>query len=201
MATGISFLLHGQSINFHESGQRHKANVQKQLKQARFRSAENEKEQAKTDRTLAAIEQAALQAYQKDLAVEFGEASVQEASLKMIALREKYGGEVDFSGSGRPQSTASDEKDTSKIKEEIQANVQKKLEELQRQKEAVAIQQAAAAQCPWQLYYSPEGYPYYCNTTTGGNSIQLYNIVCVYLFGNIPVYQVAIIFLWVNYWR
>lgn len=139
--------------------------MQKQLKQARFRSAENEKEQAKTERTLAAIEQAALQAYQKDLAVQFGEAEVQKANLKKIALREKYGGEVDITGSS--QTAPQEEQDTSKIKDEIQATVQKKLEELQRQKQAAAAQQAAA-QCPWQLYHSPEGYPYYYNTNTGG---------------------------------
>ena len=154
-----------QSIDFHEGGQRHKANVQKQLKDARFRSSEKEKEQAKTDRTLAAIEQAALQAYQKDLAVQFGEASPQKASIKAIALREKYGGEVDFTVRGRQ--TVEEEQDTSKIKDEIQANVQKRLDELQRQKQAAAAQQMAA-QCPWQLCYSPEGYPYYYNATTGG---------------------------------
>lgn len=139
------------------------------MKQARFRAAENEKEQTKTEHTLAAIEQAALQAYQKDLAVEFGEAEAKKANLKMIALREKYGGEVDVSGRPAPQQ---EEQDTSKIKDEIQANVQRKLEELQCQKQAVAAQEAAA-QCPWQLYYSPEGYPYYYNTTTGGT------VVCV----------------------
>lgn len=137
------------------------------MKGARFRSAENEKEQAKTEHTLAAIEQAALQAYQKDLAVEFGEASAQKANLKMIALREKYGGEVDISGHSRPQMAQNEEPDTSKIKDEIQANVQKKLEEIQRQKQAAAAQQVVV-QCPWQLCYSPEGYPYYYNTTTAG---------------------------------
>ena len=142
------------------------------MKQARFRAAENEKEQTKTEHTLAAIEQAALQAYQKDLAVEFGEAEAKKASLKMIALREKYGGEVDISG--RPTAPQQEEQDTSKIKDEIQANVQRKLEELQRQKQAAAAQEAAA-QCPWQLYYSPEGYPYYYNTTTGGTVL----CVCV----------------------
>lgn len=137
------------------------------MKQARFRSAENEKELAKTEHTLAAIEQAALQAYQKDLAVEFGEATAKKANLKMIALREKYGGEVDIGGHGRPLTVENEEQDTSKIKDEIQANVQKKLEELQRQKQA-AVAQQTAVQCPWQLCYSPEGYPYYYNTTTGG---------------------------------
>jgi hypothetical protein len=141
------------------------------LKDARFRAAENEKEQTKKDHTLAAIEQAALQAYQKDLAVEFGEAEAKKANLKMIALREKYGGEVDISG--RPAAPPQEEQDTSKIKDEIQANVQRKLEELQRQKQAAAAQEAAAAQCPWQLYYSPEGYPYYYNTTTGGTILSL----------------------------
>ena len=170
-----------QSIDFHEGGRRHKANVEKQLKQARFRSTENEKEQAKTDHTLAAIEQAALQAYQKDLAVQFGEASVGKADVKMIALREKYGGEIDVTGHGRAEAAPQEEQETSKIKDEIQANVQKKLEELQRQKQAVAAQQAAA-QCPWQLLYSPEGYPYYYNSTTGGNAIycnsQLLSCLC-----------------------
>ena len=157
-----------QSIDFHEGGRRHKANVQKQLKDARFRSSENEKEQAKTNQTLAAIEQAALQAYQRDLAVQFGEAAPQEASIKAIALREKYGGEVDFNAVQTRQQT--EEQDTAKIKDEIQANVQKKVEELQRQKQEAAAQQAAA-QCPWQLCYSPEGYPYYYNTTTFGTKL------------------------------
>ena len=152
------------------------------MKQARFRSAENEKEQAKTERTLAAIEQAALQAYQKDLAVEFGEAEAKKANVKMIALREKYGGEVDITGHGRlPTAAQQEEQDTSKIKDEIQANVRRKLEELQRQKQAAAAQQAAA-QCPWQLCYSPEGYPYYYNTTTGGTFFIFYtslNYLCV----------------------
>ena len=140
------------------------------MKQARFRAVENEKEQAKTEHTLAAIEQAALQAYQKDLAVEIGDAEAKKANLKMIALREKYGGEVDVSG--RPAAPQQEEQDTSKIKDEIQANVQRKLEELQRQKQAAAAQEAAA-QCPWQLYYSPEGYPYYYNTTTGGTALRV----------------------------
>lgn len=146
------------------------------MKEARFRAAENEKEQTKTEHTLAAIEQAALQAYQKDLAVEFGEAEAKKASIKMIALREKYGGEVDIGG--RPAAAQQEEQDTSKIKDEIQANVQRKLEELQRQKQV-----AAAAQCPWQLYYSPEGYPYYYNTTTGGtvHSFSLSSPLIVYI--------------------
>lgn len=135
------------------------------MKQARFRAAENQKQQEKTEHTLAAIEQAALQAYQKDLAVQFGEAEAKKASIKMIALREKYGGEVDLTGNSTAHRR--EEQDTSKIKDEIQANVQKKLEELQRQKQAAAAQQVTA-QCPWQLYYSPEGYPYYYNTATGG---------------------------------
>lgn len=140
------------------------------MKQARFRAAENEKEQTKTEQTLVAIEQAALQAYQKDLAVEFGDAEAKKANIKMIALREKYGGEVDISG--RPAASQQEEQDTSKIKDAIQANVQRKLEELQRQKQAVAAQETAT-QCPWQLYYSPEGYPYYYNTTTGGTALSL----------------------------
>ena len=154
------------------------------MKEARFRAAENEKEQTKNERTLAAIEQAALQAYQKDLAVEFGEAEAKKASIKMIALREKYGGEVDIGGC--PAAAQQEEQDTSKIKDEIQANVQRKLEELQRQKQAAAAQEAAA-QCPWQLYYSPEGYPYYYNTTTGGMYTVILSLSVFSLFFTSPL--------------
>ena len=165
------------------------------MKEARFRAAENEKEQTKTEHTLAAIEQAALQAYQKDLAVEFGEAEAKKASIKMIALREKYGGEVDIGG--RPAAAQQEEQDTSKIKDEIQANVQRKLEELQRQKQAAAAQEAAA-QCPWQLYYSPEGYPYYYNTTTGGIYVYCYLIsLCVFpFFISSPLHSLTIESQW-----
>ncbi len=68
-----------QSINFHEQGLRHKANVARQLREARKQTTEVEKERKKTEQLLAEIEHAAISAYHKDLTSEYGDLPAKSA--------------------------------------------------------------------------------------------------------------------------
>ena len=151
--------------------------MKKQLRQARAKHVENEKEQQKTAKTLAAIEQAAIQAYEKDLAVEYGAGTVQEASQAKIAQQvnpQLQHVQVVGSTLHLQQQQQQEQED---IKQKIQENIEKKLKELKKQQ----TDKQSAEQPKWQQFTSPEGYQYYYNSETGGmhNYVYLYVSVCM----------------------
>lgn len=113
-----------------------------------------------------AIEQAALNAYQQDLAG--GKVKKAKPKAPISAEAEQLLQLQDFLALEQQKA----EKELEKKK--IEANAYQKIQEIQSKaletayeaySSSYALSQAAAS---WQQSYSPEGYPYYYNTATGG---------------------------------
>ena len=152
-----------QSIEFHEGGRRHQGNAKKKLQEARTRSAENAKEKLNIEKTLSAIEQAAFSAYQKDLAG--GKVKKAKPKAPVSAEAEQLLQVQEYLLEEREK--------VEKVleKKKIEANAQKKVQEIQDKALETAYEAYSTAYqvaLSWQQCYSPEGYPYYYNTASGG---------------------------------
>ena len=147
-----------QSRDFHEGGRRHQANVKKQLETARARSSETSKEKINLEKTMQAIELAALNSFQQDVAGMTKKAKMPQSELsKQLAQTEQF--------LAAEQLTLEREKE----KEKIKALAQEKMQEIQTRAAMEAVQKVVSAIAgDWQQSYSPEGYLYYYNNKTGG---------------------------------
>ncbi len=162
-----------QCIEFHEGGRRHQDNVKKQLEQARKRATANAKEKLDIEKTLGAIEHAALAAYQRDLAG--GKVKKAKMPVPVTAETEQLLQVQNFLAIEQQKA----EKELEKKK--IEANAMKTVQELQSKAlETAYLAYSSCAPPPpppavqgvasWQQCYSPEGYLYYYNTATRGTS-------------------------------
>lgn len=137
--------------------------MKKKLAQARTRSADNEKEKQSIAKTLHAIEHAALCAYQRDLAG----GHVKRAKEPVVASPEmEHIQKIQ-------QILAMDQEELEKEmeKKEIEEKAQQKLQEIQDKALETAYKAYSTSylhSVSWQQCYSPQGYPYYYNTETGG---------------------------------
>lgn len=154
-----------KSIDFHEGGRRHQENAKKRLEQARVRSAENIKEKQNLAKTLSAIEYAAFNAYQQDLAG----GRVKDAKLPVSPEVEQVCKLQDY------LTTEQQKLERELEKKKIEANARQKVQEIQtkileKSYQAYSSSYLSGTQDPslWQQGYSPEGYIYYYNTVTGG---------------------------------
>lgn len=177
-----------KSIEFHEGGRRHQANVKKQLQQARTRSAENAKEKLNVEKTLSAIEHVAFSAYQKDLAG----GHVKKAKLPVSPVVEQSQLVQD---SMSPDEQALEREMEKKV---IEFKAQQKVQEIQTKALEQAYQSysssyiyATQSVSPWQQCYSPEGYVYYYNSMTGGKACSItINSIGLFFFSPVTQWEV-----------
>ena len=147
-----------QSVSFHEQGRRHKANVQRQLKESRSNASEAAKDKKKTEAILASIEHAAISAYHKDLTVSDSGTSANRTIQLATDEEEEHARKV-----LEIASTIAAEKNREVEKITIQENITKKVGQLK------------AESMAWQPLISPQGYTYYYNSITGGERSILYS--------------------------
>ena len=135
--------------------------MKKQLQTARTRSAENEKERLNVERTLAAVEHAALSAYQQDLAG----GRVKKAKLPVSPVVQQAHKIQEY------MSAEEDIFEREMEKKVIEVKAQQKIQEIQSKALEQAYQSYSMSyleSTSWQQCYTPEGYVYYYNSTTGG---------------------------------
>ncbi len=142
-------------MSFHEQGRRHKANVQRQLKDARNNASEAEKDKKKTEAILASIEHAAISAYHKDLTASDSGVSSKRTIQPAPDEEEEHARKV-----LEIASTIAAEKNREVEKITIQDNIAKKVGQLK------------AESMAWQPLFSPQGYIYYYNSITGGGGLK-----------------------------
>ncbi|XP_033106004.1 WW domain-binding protein 4-like [Anneissia japonica] len=129
------------SVDFHERGKKHKENVEKRIDELRKKGLQRYKEEESAKSSLAAIEAAALKAFEKDVKND-------------PSLASQYGIEVaaQFKQKQLQDQAKKDEKEEQKkVKEK------EKAERIDNEKEEVGT---------WMEATSEEGYTYYWNTVT-----------------------------------
>ena len=154
-----------QSRDFHEGGRRHQANAKKQLEDARARSLKNSKEQLNLEKTLRAIEHAAFDSYQQDMAGVTKKAKLPRPGMEQLTQTQQF--------LAAEQQTLERERE----KEKIMAMAQERMQEIQTKAATEAAQKAYSAivdVSEWEQCYSPEGYVYYYNSKTGGTVCMFY---------------------------
>lgn len=152
--------------------------MKKKLQEARTRSTANEKERLSIEKTLHAIEHAAVNAYQQDLAG----GRVKDAKIPHPVIPELELAQMTQQYLATEQ--LKEERELEKKK--IEANAQQKIQEIQAKAletayNAYSSSYLSAPQntAPWQQCYSPEGYIYYCNTVTGGTLATCIQWLCM----------------------
>ncbi|XP_036234910.1 LOW QUALITY PROTEIN: WW domain-binding protein 4 [Molothrus ater] len=130
------------SIDFHERGKNHKENVAKRISEIKKKSLEKAKEEENMSKEFAAMEEAAMKAYQED--------------MKRLGIK------PDDVGSSSTQSK------TQSNTVETKAKKEKKEKKEKREKKKKTPQDASKIETKeWVQGLSPEGYTYYYNTKTG----------------------------------
>uniref|UniRef100_K7FFT3 WW domain-binding protein 4 n=1 Tax=Pelodiscus sinensis TaxID=13735 RepID=K7FFT3_PELSI len=127
------------SIEFHERGKNHKENVSKKISEIKKKSMEKAKEEEKMSKEFAAMEEAALKAYQEDL---------KRLGLNSVILRLIF---------NSPSSTLSKQEEKEEKKE--------KKEKKKKRKDTLEAPSYKVKK--WVQGLSPEGYTYYYNNVTG----------------------------------
>ncbi|NWQ74495.1 WBP4 protein, partial [Columbina picui] len=130
------------SIDFHERGKNHKENVAKRISEIKKKSLEKAKEEENMSKEFAAMEEAAMKAYQED--------------LKRLGIK------PDEVGPSSTQSKTQGNTAETKVKKEKKEKKEKKKKSPQ---DTSAPSKSETKE--WVQGLSPEGYTYYYNTKTG----------------------------------
>lgn len=133
------------SIDFHERGKNHKENVAKRISEIRKKSMEKAKEEENMSKEFAAMEEAAMKAYQED--------------LKRLGIKPDDVGPS--STLNKTQSNAAEGKEKKEKKEKREKKEKKK-----KTREGTSESPKTEPK-EWVQGLSPEGYTYYYNTKTG----------------------------------
>lgn len=119
----------------------------------------------KNAQTLAAIEQAALNAYHKDIESKYGGLPCTQAQEPLTDAQIQQRKHEEIAATLQAQNEREIEKSS------IEENIQKKVQELKKQSSRVDSGSS------WQQVVSPEGYTYYYNTFTHGE-LMITGICC-----------------------
>ncbi|XP_066477973.1 WW domain-binding protein 4 [Tiliqua scincoides] len=130
------------SIEFHERGKNHKENVAKKISEIKKKSLEKAKEEEKMSKEFAAMEEAAMKAYQEDL--------------------KRLGAKIECADQ-TIEPKKQEEKKQKRKKEKVKEKVTKGKVTVQK----VTIETSSSETKEWVRGFSPEGYMYYYNTVSG----------------------------------
>lgn len=142
------------SVDFHEKGFKHQANVRKHLTNVRKRGTQKEKEQNQYDAEMRKIEQAALVAYEKDL-IAAGKTPTGLIKTKKPPIKEESDDQYKSESQSRYGESTSGLADKSK----------------QETLEMISKKQAKRAE--WYESKTVEGKVYYYNRVTYGKFVKL----------------------------
>ncbi|KFP30466.1 WW domain-binding protein 4, partial [Colius striatus] len=133
------------SIEFHERGKNHKENVAKRISEIKKKSLEKAKEEENMSKEFAAMEEAAMKAYQED--------------LKRLGIK------PDEVGPSSTQTKTQSNTLETKVKKEKKEKKEKKKKSSKSSQDTSVLPKTEKKE--WVQGLSPEGYTYYYNTKTG----------------------------------
>uniref|UniRef100_A0AAR2LTA6 WW domain-containing protein n=1 Tax=Pygocentrus nattereri TaxID=42514 RepID=A0AAR2LTA6_PYGNA len=174
------------SIEFHERGKNHKQNVTAKIDEIKKKSIEKAKKEEKMSKEFAAMEEAAMKAYQEDMKRLQGEsgnfACASEAPVRTRTKPKKAAVEVTIETSHSSESDAwvqgtTDDGQTYYYNTQTGESQWEKPEEFHGEDvspDQTGVSTQASSGSAWIEAVSPDGYTYYYNTETGGESIYTY---------------------------
>lgn len=173
------------SIEFHERGKNHKENVAAKISEIKKKSIDKAKQEERTSKEFAAMEEAALKAYQEDLK----RMEREEAGLPVQTTTAKPQPQPQPQAKPQAKKQQKKEKASKKPRDQTEAQVWvegqtddghiyyyntvtgestwEKPEGFQGQCSAQPGQMESSSGCPWMEAVSPDGYTYYYNSETG----------------------------------
>ncbi|XP_036426396.1 WW domain-binding protein 4 isoform X2 [Colossoma macropomum] len=162
------------SIEFHERGKNHKQNVVAKIDEIKKKSIEKAKKEEKMSKEFAAMEEAAMKAYQEDMKRLQAESGASEAPVKTRTKAEKAKVEVTIETSRSSESDAwvqgtTDDGQTYYYNTQTGESQWDKPEGFQGE-DVSPDQTGASSGSAWMEAVSPDGYTYYYNTETGESS-------------------------------
>ncbi|XP_021575189.1 WW domain-binding protein 4 isoform X2 [Carlito syrichta] len=146
----FSFFFLFKSVEFHERGKNHKENVAKRISEIKQKSLDKAKEEEKASKEFAAMEAAALKAYQEDLKRLGLESEISEPSISLVT------------STVPPTSTSNQQKEKKERKEQKDKKEKKEQKEKKKRKKE-------SSKGRWVEGITSEGYHYYYDLISGAS--------------------------------
>ncbi|XP_061081491.1 WW domain-binding protein 4 [Conger conger] len=158
------------SVEFHERGKNHKENVAAKIAEIKKKSIDKAKQEDRMSKEFAAMEEAAMKAFQADLKRLEAESATTEAQHAKPAPKAEA---ASSSATGAWLEGVSEEGHTyyyNTLTGESQWEKPKGFRGKENKSKQRQANKKPPKRCPWNAAQSPEGYTYYYNTETGESS-------------------------------